>query len=75
MEALVGWLRGKARGISRSGAGHGGHEVTPSGQLVHLVDVAAPGLLGPLGQQRDRPIGVNHQTADQAGSASTTAPW
>jgi hypothetical protein len=26
---------------------------SPLGQLVHLVDVAAPGLLEPLGQQRD----------------------
>ena len=53
MEALVGWLSGKARGgilLRRWGMA-----VTrsPLGQLVYLVDVAAPGLLEPLGQERD----------------------
>ena len=44
----------KARGgILLRRWGDGGHEVTPLGQLVHLVDVAAPGLPEPLGQQRD----------------------
>ena len=48
---------------------------SPLGQLVHLVDVAAPGLPEPLVSSGTWPIGVDHQTADQAGSASTTAPW
>jgi hypothetical protein len=74
MEVLVGWLSGRPVGVACSGAGRWrprGHRL---GQLVHLVDVAAPGLPEPLVSSGTRPIGVNH-AADPARSASAAAPW
>jgi hypothetical protein len=80
MDALVGRVRGRARGDGRPGLARlspgESYEATPSGAVTTSWWAPAPASCSRRCSRRTCAIGVNHHTpADQAGSTSATAGW